>query len=113
MRGNARLKEQRMLEMKHKLTMFLLVTLALLALEACAGGYYVVAPPPPPRYGVVGYAPGPGFVWVDGFWDWRGGRWAWVGGSWRRPPRAGAVWVPNRWVPAGHRYRLERGYWRR
>src|ERR1039458_5861039 len=31
-------------------------------------------PPPSPRYGVMGYAPGPGFVWTEGYWDWRGGR---------------------------------------
>ena len=86
--------------MNRKLTLLLLVTLMLLVLGACAGGYYVSVPPPPPRYGVVGYAPGPGFVWVDGYWDWR-------------PPRPGAVWVPHRWVPYGRRYRFVRGYWRR
>ena len=99
--------------MNRKLTLLLLVTLALLVLGACAGGYYVQVPPPPPRYGVVGYAPGPGFAWVDGFWDWRGGNWFWVGGSWQRPPSPRAVWVPHRWVPYALRYRLVRGYWRR
>ena len=93
-------------------TLLLLVTLGLLVLGACAGGYYVSVPPPAPRYGIVGVAPGPGFVWVDGFWDWRGGNWFWVGGGWRRPPRRGAVWVPARWVPAGRHYRFVRGYWR-
>jgi hypothetical protein len=99
--------------MNRKLTLLLLVTLMLLVLGACAGGYYVSVPPPPPRYGVVGYAPGPGFVWVDGYSDWRGGNWFWAGGSWVRPPRPGAVWVPHRWVPYGRRYRFVRGYWRR
>src|SRR5579863_7818110 len=48
-----------------KLTfLLLLVTCGMLAPVACAGGYYVAAPPPPPRYGVVGYAPGPGYVWA-------------------------------------------------
>jgi len=99
--------------MNRKLTLPLLVASALFVQAACAGGYYVAAPPPPPRYGAVGYAQGPGFVWVDGFWDWRGGNWFWAGGSWQRPPRAGAVWVPHRWVPAGRGYRLVRGHWRR
>ncbi|MGA3044528.1 MAG: hypothetical protein ABSF54_27460 [Bryobacteraceae bacterium] len=99
--------------MNRKLTLLLLVTLTLLALSACYGGVYVRVPPPPARYGVVGYAPGPGFVWADGYWDWRGGNWFWVGGTWMRPPRPGVVWVAPRWVPYGHRYRFVRGYWRR
>jgi hypothetical protein len=96
-----------------KLTLLLLMTLGLLMLGACYGGVYVQGPPPPPRYGVVGYAPGPGFVWVDGYWNWSGRNWGWVGGSWVRPPRPGAVWVPHRWVQHGHGYRFVRGYWRR
>jgi len=80
----------------------------------CGGGvYYASFGPPPPRYGVVGVAPGPGYVWADGYWDWRGGNWAWVGGHWMHPPRSGAVWVAPRWHQEGHRWRRERGYWRR
>lgn len=89
------------------------------ALAGCAaGGYYVQTPPPPPRYGVLGYAPGPGYVWTEGYWDWRGGGWRWVEGRWMRPPRPRAVWVPGRWVEnrgRGHdrtRYRFQRGHWR-
>ena len=41
-------------------------------LTGCAGGgYYTsarIGPPPPPRYGVRGLAPGPGYVWEEGFW---------------------------------------------
>jgi len=99
--------------MNRKVILLLLVVLALAALSACAGGYYYVrVPPPPARYGVVGYAPGPGYVWCDGFWDWRGGNWFWVGGSWRRPPHPGARWVPHRWVQSGRGYRMEHGHWR-
>jgi hypothetical protein len=50
--------------------LLLMSTLALGAIvTGCAGsGGYVVryGPPPPPRYGAMGYAPGPGFVWTDG-----------------------------------------------
>jgi len=100
--------------MNRKLTLLLMLTLGIVALGACGGGVYVRVPPPEPRVvGVVGVAPGPGFVWTDGYWGWRGGNWAWVGGAWVRPPRAGAVWVPHRWVRYGNRYRFARGYWRR
>jgi len=86
-------------------------------LTACApGGTYVSArfgPPPPPRYGIVGGAPGPGYVWTEGFWDLRGGRWEWSQGRWMRPPRGRTVWVPSEWHEDHGHYRVRRGYWRR
>ncbi len=81
-------------------------------LTGCAGGYVVAAGPPPPRYGVMGYAPGPGYVWTEGFYDLRGSNWVWVPGAWRRPPRRGRVWVSPNWVRAGRGWRFHRGYWR-
>ena len=92
------------------------VVLAEAVFSACAGsgGYVAVrsAPPPPRAHGIVGVAPGPGYVWVDGFWDWRGGNWYWSQGYWGRPPRARAVWVAPRWERYGRGYRFHRGYWR-
>ena len=83
-------------------------------LSACAGGGYVAAyGPPAPRYAVMGVAPGPGYVWTDGYWDLRGGsRWAWVEGRWMRPPRYGAAYVHPEWRREGNRWRFHRGYWR-
>src|SRR5215471_16967409 len=93
-----------------------LVLLALLALSACAGGYaYYRAPgppPPPQAYGVVGVAPGPGYVWVHGYWDWRGSNWYWTRGAWVRPPRPHAVWVAPSYRPYGRGYRYYPGRWR-
>src|SRR3954470_21069049 len=68
--------------------------------------------PPAPRYGVRGFAPGPGYVWTDGYWDWRGNNWHWMDGRWMRPPHRRAVWVPGAWVESNHRWRFRRGYWR-
>jgi hypothetical protein len=90
-------------------------------LSACAPGYSsgfvgVGYGPPPPRYGVIGVAPGPGYVWTDGYWDWRGGRWEWAPGRWQRPPRARARWAPGYWEERhdqGRRgYRFHEGRWR-
>lgn len=85
-------------------------------LTACASQAYVayrVPPPPAPMVvGAVGYAPGPGYAWVDGFWDLRGSRWVWAGGRWARPPRPRAVWVRSYWEPYGRSWRFHRGYWR-
>ena len=74
--------------------------------------YRVPAPPPPAVVGAVGFAPGPGFVWVDGFWDLRGNRWGWVGGRWERPPRQHAIWDRDRWERNGDHWRFHRGRWR-
>ncbi|HEX3877536.1 MAG TPA: hypothetical protein VHW24_11155 [Bryobacteraceae bacterium] len=82
-------------------------------LTGCAGGSFVVATgPPAPRYGVVGVAPGPGYMWTEGFYDLRGSNWVWVPGAWRRPPRAGRVWVTPAWSHEGNRWRFHRGHWR-
>jgi len=91
--------------------------LASTILGACGGGYgggyYVQSGPPAPRYyGAIGVAPGPGFVWTNGYWDWRGRNWAWVDGRWMRPPRGRAHWVAPEWRREGRGYRLRRGYWR-
>ena len=83
-------------------------------LTGCAGGggFVAVGGPPPARYGVVGVAPGPGYVWTDGFWDLRGGHWNWVEGRWMRPPRGNSVWVRSEWRHENGRWRYHRGYWR-
>ena len=80
---------------------------------AAGNGYAAVrfGPPPPPRYGVMGFAPGPGYVWTDGYYDWRGGRWFWVDGRWLRPPRPRRLGTRT-WREEGHRWRFHRGYWR-
>lgn len=86
-----------------------------LGLAACSGRYvnYAIAAPPAPYVaGPVGYAPGPGYVWMDGFWNLNGGRWAWVNGRWAVPPRRHAVWVADRWERHGGNWRHRRGHWR-
>ncbi len=96
-----------------KRTIWLVPVMALFSLAGCAARaeYYVEAPPPPPVVGVVGYAPGPGYVWIDGFWDWRG-HYVWTPGYWGRPPRPHAVWVPGRAHYEHGHYSYRRGHWR-
>jgi len=96
------------------LTFVLLVAGTLAACAAGGGGYYVARTPPPPpaAYGVVGMAPGPGYVWVNGYWDWRGGNYFWVRGSWVLPPRRGAVWIAPAYRPYRNGYRYQAGRWR-
>ena len=98
-----------------KRTWMLSAVLAAISLTACAGGgyvYYASAPPPPVRAEVFGVAPGPGFVWINGYWGYRGGAYAWVPGRWERPPRRGAAWVQGRWERHGNRWGYRDGHWR-
>ena len=56
--------------------------------------------PPPPRAETPPPAPGPGLVWVAGYWQWDGQRFVWVDGRWQLP-RAGATWVAPSWQVRG------------
>jgi YXWGXW repeat-containing protein len=96
-----------------KRALLLTPLLALLSLAGCAvREAYVAVPPPPPRVEVFGYAPGPGYVWCDGYWNWAGARYTWVQGYWARPPHPHARWVRGRWEHRHGRYEFERGRWR-
>jgi len=98
-----------------KRALWLTPVLAFFSLVGCAEHYYgygYYAPPPPAlRAEVYGYAPGPGYVWIGGYWNWDRG-YHWVPGSWARPPRPHAVWVPGRAHYDHGRYYYERGRWR-
>ena len=67
-----------------------------------------IGPPPPPRVvRVRPVAPGPDYVWIDGYWYADGRHWRWHNGYWTRPPYAGARWI-------GPRYEGQQfynGYW--
>ncbi len=73
-----------------------------------AYGYYA-APPPPPTVAYVAPTPGPGYVWVPGYYYPAGPSFVWRTGYWARPPYPRAVWVGPGYY-GGHYYR---GYWRR
>jgi YXWGXW repeat-containing protein len=93
------------------------------AIAGCYGRAYgtagVVAPsaevtiesaPPPMRHEVVVASPGPGFVWVAGYWDWDGATYLWVPGSWVTVD-AGYTWVRPRYVRRGGGWVYVRGYY--
>ncbi len=98
--------------MKTKLLALLLVTggLALAETHISVGigvgpGYgYGYAPPPPPAVAYRPPCPGPGYVWINGYYDGYGN---WFDGYWAMPPYAGSYWVAPRYY--GGRYFT--GYW--
>jgi hypothetical protein len=75
-------------------------------------GYYAPAPVyaygnPYANPGYVAYRPpmpGPGYLWVDGYYDGYG---RWFNGYWAVPPYAGAYWV----APRVYGGRWSAGYW--
>jgi hypothetical protein len=69
-----------------------------------APGYYRPAPPPAVVTAYRPPCPGPGYVWVDGYYDAYGN---WFDGYWALPPYAGAYWVAPRLVEG----RFYPGYW--
>lgn len=53
-----------------------------------------IGPPPRPRVvRVQPVAPGPGYVWVQGYWYPVSGHYRWHDGYWSQPPYGGARWV--------------------
>jgi hypothetical protein len=91
------------------------VLLAGVTLAGC-GEYsfaaYAPVPPPPVRVEAYGVAPGPGYIWANGYYGYRGTSYVWVPGGWRRPPRGHSIWEPGRWQQRGGRYYFTRGRWR-
>jgi hypothetical protein len=67
-----------------------------------------IGPPPPPRvYRLRPVSPGPGFLWIDGYWFAQGNHWRWHDGYWTRAPYEGARWYAPRYE--GNRF--YNGYW--
>jgi hypothetical protein len=70
------------------------------------------APPPSPAETVVVAAPGPGYIWIGGEYEWNGISWVWIGGHWGYPPYPHAVWVGGRTWHDRYGWHHDRGHWR-
>ncbi len=86
-----------------------LLALAMLAGGALFGQITIqIGPPPQPRIlRVRPPQPGPGYVWVDGYWNPNGNRYQWHPGYWTRPPYDGALWINPRYESG----MFNNGYW--
>jgi hypothetical protein len=90
----------------------LLVLLGLISVFVadCIVAYPTFGPPPLRQEVMVG-RPGPGYIWIGGYWGWSGGRYSWNSGSWTKA-KPGKSWVPHRWEQNGRNWVFRRGYWR-
>jgi len=85
----------------------LLVLLCGSAIAQISVGVTIGAPPPPRVVRVRPLVPGPGYVWVEGYWYPVGRRYRWHDGYWTRPPYPNSVWV----APRHDGERFYDGYW--
>jgi len=83
-----------------------------LACAEPAGRVYVRVGPPAPVIERVAVAPGPGYVWVPGYYRWDGRAYLWVPGRYATPPRRHARWVPAHWVRERRGWYFVEGRWR-
>jgi hypothetical protein len=67
--------------------------------------------PPRPRAEYRAEMPGPGYVWVKGFWNWDGDQWVWIPGRWDRPAGVDVTWVDPHYFREEGGWRYEPGHW--
>jgi hypothetical protein len=77
-----------------------------------SGRVYVRLGPPAPLAETRVVSPGPGYVWVPGYYTWDGRAYGWTRGRWERPPRAHARWIRPHWAHDRRGYYLVEGHWR-
>jgi hypothetical protein len=103
---------------RYSLITAILIFGALVYIQCATSGGYVTTPVEAPALKVENRppAPGPAYVWVEGYWAWNGhsyvwkkGKWVkrkpdyvWKKGHWKSTPR-GWKWVPGKWVKGVHR----------
>ena len=71
----------------------------------------VTRAPPPVRVETQTVAPGPTYVWSQGYWRWTGTDYAWVPGSWIVRPRVNAVYVQGHWTRTSAGWAFVPGQW--
>lgn len=67
--------------------------------------------PPPPRWERMAPPPGPGYVWVGGYWVWRAGDFVWISGLWMPHPPGHRYWMPGHWVHTRRGWYFVEGRW--
>jgi len=69
-----------------------------------------IGPPVLPVY-VQPFCPGPGYIWVPGYWAYGPDGYFWVPGTWVFPPEVGLLWTPGYWAFDDGFYAWYPGYW--
>jgi WXXGXW repeat (2 copies) len=72
---------------------------------------YVRSAPAPEAAEVVAVAPGPGYFYARGHWEWNGSRYVWKQSRYIHRPHAHAAWVEGHWQSSQHGWYWEQGHW--
>ena len=99
--------------MKLKWICGVLFAIALTIPSSAQISVYIGSAPPPLRYEQRGPIPGPGFVWIEGYWAPDGHHYRWVAGHWERPPYEGAYWSHPHYDHYREGWRWHEGHWDR
>ncbi len=95
-------------------TLLMTASLAVAVLPTAAVGQIefsiTIAPPPLPVYEQPPI-PGPGFLWVPGYWYYGPYGYYWVPGTWVEPPAIGLLWTPGYWGWSEGFFVWYPGYW--
>jgi hypothetical protein len=78
--------------------------------QIAVGVNITVEPPELPVYDQP-ELPGPGYIWVPGYWAWGDDGYFWVPGTWILPPAVGLLWTPGYWGFRDGIYVWNAGYW--
>jgi WXXGXW repeat (2 copies) len=94
----------------------ILLSLMILATAVFSFGEVFISvrfgPPPLPVYAQP-FCPGPGYIWVPGYWAWSPDPdgYYWVPGTWVLAPEPGFLWTPGYWGFSAGLYYWHPGYW--
>jgi hypothetical protein len=84
--------------------------LSCIILVGCSAGYVSTRPVD------VSYsrplAPGAGYVWTSGEWEYTGGNYSWHEGSWQNG-REGHTWKSGYWQNGNKGYKWHKGGWQK
>jgi hypothetical protein len=69
-----------------------------------------IGPPALPVYAQP-FCPGPGYIWVPGYWAYGDDDYFWVPGTWEIAPEPGFLWTPGYWGWNEGFYVWHAGYW--
>jgi hypothetical protein len=69
-----------------------------------------IGPPVLPVYAQP-ICPGPGYIWVPGYWAYGDDGYFWVPGTWVIAPEPGLLWTPGYWGWSEGFYIWHAGYW--
>ena len=90
-----------------------LLATAIVAPSSAQVSVYIGSAPPPIRYEERGPLPGPGFIWIEGYWAPNGRHYRWVQGRWDHPPYEGAYWSHPHYDHYKEGWQLHEGHWDR